>query len=233
MSGEDRQLGLPLNRRPLRMLFSRSPWTATLYLLGYLPLAPVMFALTVAAVTVSTVLNITLIGLPLLVGAAGFVRGCAHVERLRARPLAGPIRPDYRPVPTRGVMSALRTRWQDPSTWRDCAYLVVLFPPLLVLDVAALIVWLSVLGSITAPAWYWAVPRGGVLNMWGGSLPTSIIAAVVCACLAPFCSYLVTAAALLHAHIARSLLGPRRDPLAEAKSILSESDPFLRDGSVR
>ncbi|MGW7446179.1 sensor domain-containing protein [Kitasatospora sp. NPDC054795] len=232
MSLTDR-LPLPVDRRPLRMLLSRSPWVATAYLLGYLPLAPVMFALTLAALVVSAVLNVTLIGLPLLVGAAAFVRGCARLERLRARPLVGPIPARYRPVPTPGVMSALRTRWRDPSTWRDCVYLVVLFPPLLVLDAAVLIVWFSVLGSITSPAWYWAVPDGGVLFAWSDSLVTSVVSAVVAAGLAPYCSYLVTGAALLHAHVARSLLGPAADPLAEAKHMLTENGLAVSDSSNR
>ncbi|GAB7188251.1 hypothetical protein ATKI12_8082 [Kitasatospora sp. Ki12] len=232
MSLTDR-LPFPVDRRPLRMLFSRRPWVATAYLLGYLPLAPVMFALTVAALAVSTVLNVTLIGLPLLVGAAGLVRGFAHLERLRARPLVGPVPARYRPVPAPGVMSALRTRWRDPSTWRACAYLVALFPPLLILDAAVLIVWFSVLGSITSPAWYWAVPGGGVLFMWSDSLVTSVVSAVIAAGLAPYCAYLVTGAALLHAHVARSLLGPGADPLAEAKHMLSENGPAVSDLSER
>ncbi|MFE1322135.1 sensor domain-containing protein [Kitasatospora phosalacinea] len=224
---------LPFQRGPLRMLFSRSPWVATGYLLGYLPLAPVAFALSLAAVLVATALNVTLLGLPLLVGAAAVLRGFAGVERRRARPLVGPVPTPYRPVPAPGVLSALRTRWRDPGTWRDLVYLVPLFPLLLALDAAALTVWFGVLGTITCPAWYWAVPDGGVLFAGSGNLPAAVGSALVAAVLAPYCSYLVAGAALLHAHLVRSLLGPATDPLATARQMLTGHGPATHHLSER
>ena len=47
----------------------------------------------------AAVFLITLAGIPLLVGAAGVLRGCASAERARVRPvLAAPVRRGYRPV---------------------------------------------------------------------------------------------------------------------------------------
>ena len=58
-------------------------------------------------------------------------------------------------------MAQVRTRWRDPATWRDVAYLIGLWPLLFVLDTAVLTVWLTLLAGVSLPAWYWA-PRGNV-----------------------------------------------------------------------
>ena len=89
--------------------------------------------------------------------------GAARLRQRRTGPAAagagraGPRR--LPPVPRRGILAQVRTRWRDPATWRDFAYLVGLWPLLFVLDTAVLSVWLMLLAGVTLPAWYWA-PRG-------------------------------------------------------------------------
>jgi hypothetical protein len=123
------------------------------------------------------------------------------------------------------VFAQVRTRWRDPATWRDCAYLVVLFPALLLLDTLTLVVWLTLLGGVVLPVWYWSVP-GSLLGHFVRNLPTALLVAVGCAVLAFYTSRLVIGVALLHAAVARALLGPRIDPLADAKRMLAEPGPL-------
>ena len=53
-------------------------------------------------------------------------------------------------------MSRVRVLWRDPAIWRDIAYLLGMFVPLVTLDLIVLTVWLVLLAGITLPAWYWA-----------------------------------------------------------------------------
>ena len=100
-------------------------------------------------------LCITLAGIPLLIAAAGVIRGCANAERWRLREvLAAPIHGGYRAVRQPGILGQVRTRWSDPATWRDFVYLFALFPFLWALDFAVVVVWLVLLAGITVPVWY-------------------------------------------------------------------------------
>jgi hypothetical protein len=218
-------LGLP--PRLLSLPFSAAPWRATAYLASYLLTGPVLFAFCLATVVVCFVLNITMIGLPLLIGAAALLRGGAHLERFRARLVSGPVAADYRTVEPTGIRAAVKARWSDPATLRDLAYLVCLFVPLLVLDAVALVIWLTSLALTLVPAWYWAVPDGGALGILRvDTLPTAFAAALVACVLLPVTGYVVTAAARLHRAVARKLLGPRTDPLSAAKRLLAEPGPL-------
>ncbi len=119
-----------------------------------------LFAVAFTATVTAAVFMITLAGIPLLVAAAGVMRGCASAERARLRQvLAGPVRAGYRQVTRPGIMAQVGTRWRDPATWRDVAYLIGLWPVLFVLDTTVLSIWLVFLAGVTVPAWYWAVPE--------------------------------------------------------------------------
>jgi hypothetical protein len=208
-------------RNPVRMFCSAGPWSATVYLASYLPLGTVFFVACLAVLVVCGVLNITWLGLPLLIGAAAVLRGCASVERARARVVGAVIPAAYRPVPGTGVFTRLRARWRDPGTWRDIAYLVGLFPALLVLDVVGLAVWLACLAGITVPAWYSTLPH----DFWLHAVPP-VITAVVSVVLSLMACYLVVAVARVHRALARIVLGPYVDPLAGAKRVLTGPGPL-------
>ncbi|KOU41703.1 hypothetical protein ADK55_27740 [Streptomyces sp. WM4235] len=213
--------------RPLALLRSAAPWRATAYLASYLVLGPVLFAFCLATVVVCFVLNITMLGLPLLIGAAALLRGGAHIERARLRLVSRPVEAAYRTVEPMGIRAAVKARWTDPATLRDLSYLICLFVPLLVLDAVALVIWVTSLALVVVPTWYWAVPDGGALGVLQvDSLPAAFAAALVgCALLLVTC-YVVTGAARLHAATARKLLGPRTDPLSAAKRLLAEPGPL-------
>ena len=151
---------LRLYRNPLHQLVAGSTWRAAWFLLAYLVWGWLLWAAVFAATLTAAVLCITLAGIPLLIAAAGVIRGCANAERWRLRGvLAGPIHGGYRAVRRPGILGQVRTRWSDPATWRDFAYLFALFPLLWALDLAVLVVWLVLLAGITVPAWYWSVPE--------------------------------------------------------------------------
>src|SRR5207244_3387639 len=72
---------------------------------------------------------------------------------------AGPLHGGYREPAGPGIAARARARWQDPATWRELAYLVGLWAPLLALDVIVLTVWVTLGALIVAPAWYHFVPQ--------------------------------------------------------------------------
>lgn len=239
---------LSLRRDPIRLLLSRGLWRSVWYLLGYLAVSGVLFAIAFTVAVTGAALSITLAGLPVLIAAAATIRWCADVERARLRPMVdGPIAGSYRQVVGSGVMAQLRTRWRDPATWRDVAYLVGLFVPLLVLDTIVLAVWLAFLAAITIPIWYWAPwqsihgvryhgyqlgyfpngPHGP--DHWGlyvDTLPKALAVAGVCLILFLLFNYVLVLTARAHAAVARGLLGPAEDPLRQAKEVLDRPGPL-------
>jgi hypothetical protein len=117
-------------------------------------------------------------------------------------------------------MAQLRSRWRDPATWRDVAYVVGLFVPLLALDTIVLAVWWASLAGITLPIWYWApwqfihgvryhgsqlgyFPNGphgaGGCGLYVDTLPKALAVAGVCLVLFLIFNYVLVATARAHA----------------------------------
>jgi hypothetical protein len=229
--------GLSLRRNPVSLVFSRGLWASAWYLFSYLFTGTVFLAVVACANVIAWTLSLAIAGLPLLAVAAGVIRWCADAERARLRIMsADPVRGRYRAVTGRAWLAGITSRWTDPALWRDLAYLFALSPLLLALDLAAVGAWLASLAGITAPAWY-ATVRGGCIGYCIGTarvgilfgsfphgphgphgpgasgvavdtLPSSVILAAVCLVAFLLFSYVVVAAARLHAAIARSVLRP-------------------------
>ena len=258
----------------LRPVLGAAPWRAAAYLLSSIVVSTVLFVVVVTSVLLAVPLVLIGVGIPLLVVAAAVVRAAAHVERQRAalapgvqvveplvdgngaatdvaatRPTPTPARgTDHEPP---GLLAAVRRRWGDPAMGPSLGYLVGLFVPLLVLDVVAASIWLSFLGGVTVPLWYWTVPQTfdgvthhGLFLGWfphgpGGpdavglavdDLPTALAVAGVSALLfAIVACPVVVAAARFHARIAGRLLGPPADPLAGARAVLRSPGPLALD----
>ena len=243
---------LSLRRDPIRLVLSRGLWKSVWYLLGYLAVGWVLFAIAVAVAVGGAGLSVTLAGLPVLVAAAAAIRWCADVERARLRPMVdGPVAGSYRPVAGSGVMAQLRTKWRDPATWRDVAYVVGLFVPLLALDTIVLAVWWASLAAITLPIWYrfpWHSIHGvryhgydlgyhpngphgpGGWGLYVDTLPKALAVAGVCLILFLLFNYVVVLTARAHAAVARGLLGAADDPLREAKQVLDRPGPLALRG---
>jgi hypothetical protein len=240
---------LSLRRDPIRLVLSRGPWAAAWYLLGYVVTGWALFAIALGTAVAGAGLSITFAGLPVLVAAAATIRWCADVQRARLRTMVTePVAGRYRQVVGSGVMAQLRTRWRDPATWRDVAYLVGMYVPLLALDAIVLAVWWAFLAGITLPIWYWAPwqtihgvrYRGSQLGYhpngphgpggWGpyvDTLPKALAVAGVCLVLFLIFNYIVVVTARAHVAVARGLLGPAEDPLREAKEVLGRPGPLF------
>ena len=239
---------LPLYRNPLRLAWSASPWRAASFLTVYLLGSWVLFSVAFTVATTAAVFAITLAGIPLLVGAARVIHGCANVERTRLRQVfTQPVRGQYREVTKPGIMARLRVRWRDPATWRDLAYLVGLWVPLTILDTVVVCVWVTFLAGVTAPIWYWApestfsnglvhgiqlgyFPNGphgpGGHGLYVDTLPKALLAAASFLILFLLFNYVLVATARAHACAARALLRPPADPLAPAREVLASPGPL-------
>jgi hypothetical protein len=249
------RIRLRRHRNPLRLAVSGSTWNSAWFLLTYVALfGPLLFAVVLSITLTSAVLCITLAGIPLLIAAAAVVRGCASAERWRLRGvLTGPVPARYRRASQPGLLNQVRTRWRDSATWRDLAYLLGMFVPLLALDAAVLVVWLVLLAGVTLPIWYWApvsgcvgactnpdlhgvslgyFPHGpggpGAAGLFVDTLPKALLAAAGFLVLFLLVNYLLVTVARAHARIALALLSAPADPLAEAKEVLTHPGPLGR-----
>jgi hypothetical protein len=241
-----------LRHNPISLVFSPSLWQSAGYLLGYLLLSGVLFAIALTSITAALGLSITIVAIPLLVGAAFVVRGCAEVERGRLRQmLAEPVRGYYRPPDGHGLWRQARGWWGESTIWRDLGYLVGLWPLLFTLDTFVLAVWATFFAGITVPLWYSRVPAlcVGFCNNESGhglmigyypngvhgpghhgvlvhTLPAAFLAAAAFAVLFLLFNYVLVATARLHAQVARALLRPPADPLAPARAVLAGPGPL-------
>lgn len=253
LAGQPPGIRLTARHNPLRLAVSASLWHSAWYLLAYVFVTGWVLA-TVALLAVGTaaMFAVTIAGIPLLTGAAGVVRGCANVERVRAGPLlTAPLRGSYRPVVKPGIVAQATTRWKDGATWRDVAYLVGMWVPLAALDTIVLTLWLTCLIGITIPAWYWApwstgvgyssgtsyhglafgyFPHGphgpGAEGIFINTLPAALAGAAVFLVLFLAVNYLLVLTTRAHVAVVRSLLGPPEDPLAAAKDVLARPGPL-------
>jgi hypothetical protein len=246
---------LRLRRNPVGLLLSPAPWAAFWYLFAYLFTGTVLFAVALTATTAAVGLCVTIAGFPLLIAAAAVVKGCAAAERARLRTVCrDPVGAGYRPVTRPGLMARLTAQWTDPALWRDLTYVLGMYAPLMVLNWAALVVWLVLLAGITLPIWYPYPHQTFTIGVSGGSpssahgvqlgyfphgphgpgawglyvdtLPKALAVAGVCLILFLLFNYVLVAAARLHASIARALLSPGEDPLREAKEVLRRPGPL-------
>jgi hypothetical protein len=235
---------------PLRLAVSGSLWRSAWFLVAYVfATGWLLFAAAFTASVTAAACAVTIAGIPLLVAAAGVVRGCANAERARLSTVfTRPVRGQYRPVTKNGVVAQATTRWKDRATWRDLAYLVGLWVPLFILDTVVFTVWLVFLTGITLPIWYWApestfdhgvtahgvqfgyFPNGpdgpGGHGFYVDTLPRALLAAAACLVLFLLFNYVLVATARAHARVARALLRSPADPLAAAKDVLAHPGPL-------
>lgn len=240
-------VGSRLTRHPntLRMLFSPAPWRATVYLASYLLTGSCLFVVATTAVLAGVLFSQLTITVALTIGSAWVVRCCAQVERGRAVLVGTPIPAAYRELTEPGLSGHLKARYTDPVFFRDCAYLILVAPFLLALDVLVLVLWLSLLAGVALPLWFWSITNhqqdgsfrtgvrlgrsnGAGVGVWIDSWPAALFAMVVFLALAMYACNAVVAAARLNLRVANALLRPPPDPLAQAKRVLAEPGPLSR-----
>lgn len=238
---------LALRRDPVRLFLSRGLWAGAWYLLAYQVIGWVLFAIALSVTLTGAVLCVTLAGIPLLIAAATAIRWCADVERARLLPFCGDVGSHYREQAAAGLLSRVRGLWRDPAIWRDIAYLLGMFVPLVTLDLIVLTVWLVLLAGITLPAWYWAPwqtihgvrfhgyqlgyfpggPHGHpAYGFYIDTLPKALLAAAAFGIAFLLFNYVLVATARAHAAVARNLLAAPGDPLRAAREVLGRPGPL-------
>ena len=244
---------LPLSGNPVRLLLSASPWRAAGYLLSYLIVSGLLFAVVLTASVTTAALAVTVALAPLLIASAAVIRGCAAVQRAMLRQVfQQPVRGGCPPPARSGLWRRGTGAWRTGATWRDLAYLIGLWAPLYVLDTVVLAVWLALLAGITLPLWYRQVtdvcfgscltehvhgllfgsfpagPHGpGASGLWiYPSVGPALLVAVGCLVAFVAFSYILVLTARLHGQIARAMLRGPSDPLAPARSVLAEPGPL-------
>ncbi len=239
-------------RNPVRLAFSASPWRAIAYLVSYLVVSGVLFAVALSAGLVALILSITIVAIPLLIAAAWVIRGCASAERWRLRlVVTDPVRGGYLPPSEDGLWHAARSRWTASATWRDLGYVVGLWPAMFVLDAVVVAIWATLLAGITLPAWYSHIsdacvggctahnvpglmighyphgPHGpGGWGLYVDSLAAALLVAAGSAVLWLLFNYVLVGTARLHGQVARAVLRHPIDPLAPAKNVLAGPGPL-------
>lgn len=244
---------LPLSANPLRLVFSASPWRAAGYLLSYLLVSGLLFAIVLTASVTTAVLAVTVALVPLLIASAAVIRGCAAVQRTMLRQvLRQPVRGGYPPPAGPGLWRRARRTWSSGAIWRDIAYLAGLWVPMFALAAVVFSAWVCLLAGVTLPLWYRHVSdvcfgSCGVQHVPGllfGSFPAGPHGAgasglwiypsvgpallVAAGCLAAFVlfSYVLVLTARLHGRVASAVLRGPSDPLGPARSVLAEPGPL-------
>ena len=217
-----------------------------LYLLLGLCTSIVAFTVWVTGVTLSLSLGLLIVGFPIVLATFWCIRLLADFERHRAALVFGtPLAAVYRPAPADGRFGArIRAAAHDPQRWKDVAYVGLHG----VLGFVWGTVWLVLagftLGSLTLPAWWWAMPDDAqylwfTIDGW----EEAVGAAAIGVALLPVVLLVQRPLAVSQAYIARWLLGPslaaRVERLTEtragavdaAQSELQRIERDLHDGA--
>ena len=148
-------------RRALAPLGQVRTLTATIYLLLSMFVGLTWHVVLAVGLTVGTL--VIWVGVFVLALTVLAWRGGAWLERRWVRAMLGVQIPDpYRPAPSGSLWRRARVMASDPATWKDLAYLVVLFPLGLLWFVVTVTLWTTALGLLTAPLWYWIPPEGAI-----------------------------------------------------------------------
>jgi hypothetical protein len=234
---------------PLRLALSASPWRSAEYLISYLIVSWVLCSVAYTAAVTAAALAFTLVAFPLLIAAASVVHACAAVERVRLRRVfAQPVRASHQQATGASQRARASASWRDRGTWRELAYLTGLWVPLAALDTIVVSIWATFLVGVTLPFWYWApwqefgngqrahgvqlgfFPNGpngvGGHGLYVDTLPRALLAAAGFAILFLLFNYVLVATARMHGRVARALLRPPADPLAEVRAVLTGPGPL-------
>jgi signal transduction histidine kinase len=182
-----------------------------LYLLLGLVMSIVAFTAWVTGVTLSLTLGLLIVGFPVVILTFACFRRLADLERWRAGLVLGERLPSaYRPAPAdRRIAGRLKAAAHDPQRWKDVAYLAVLSVVGFVWGIVWITLWGYALGSLTLPAWWWALPSDAqylwfTIDSWEESLGVAAFGVVLLA----VALLAQRPLAISQAQIARWLLAP-------------------------
>jgi signal transduction histidine kinase len=201
--------------RLLRPIVDARTYGRILYLLLALPLGVAEFTFLVTAISFGFGTAVTLIGIPVLIGAMWAWRWLAELERSLIGRLVGVEIPSpYRPDPEGGrFWRRVAARVSDPATWKDLAFLLLQLP----LGIVSFTVTATVLGAglglLFAPAYYWALPDGDwIAALEVDTLIEALAAVPVGALILLLGIPGLSALGRLYGWLAAQLLGSNADP---------------------
>ena len=185
---------------------------ALAYLASGVVAGPVALLWSVASTVAVAVLAITQLGGPAFLGAAWVTRRLARAERHRAGWVLGrPIAAPYAPTGGDTLRRRVAAVGAQPATWRDLAWLVLLFPFGFGLGVAGVVTAAVSAGVLTAPAWAWAVPNPRApfpVKPLMTTTPGRFGLTLLGLALVPLAVWIVRRLAALEAAVANALLSP-------------------------
>jgi signal transduction histidine kinase len=223
--------GAPL-LRVLKAPIDPRTWTAALYLVASLAVGVFWFVVLVTGISVGTSLVIVWVGLPILGLTMLAWRGGAWLERRWVGLMLGARIPEpYRPLPSGGLLARWLAMAADPATWKDFAYLVLLFPLGLVWFVVTVTLWSLALSMLTAPIYYRLLPNARIDIVWFSdrpnvvldTLPEALAVAVLGLLLCVAAAWATRGMAVAHAAVAQGLLGPSQAQLRARVAALQAS----------
>jgi signal transduction histidine kinase len=201
--------------RLLRPILDPRTYGRILYMLLALPLGVAEFAFLVTAISFGFGTAVTLIGIPVLIGAMWAWRWLAELERgLIGRLVGVEIPSPYRPDPVGGRWwRRVAARVSDPATWKDLAFLLLQLPVGIVsFTVTVTVLGLGV-GLLFAPAYYWALGNGDwIAGLEVDTLIEALAAVPVGALILLLGIPGLSALGRLYGWLAAQLLGSNADP---------------------
>ncbi|MFG1959330.1 sensor histidine kinase [Nonomuraea sp. NPDC049028] len=207
-----RQAWQALARRDL--ILSSLPWRAMAYLVTGVGVGVIVLALCLGLLVTGSVLNLVLIGIPVVLALGFGGVPVAALERRRLRIIDGePVTTPHR-VPARpGPRAWLELRFREQATWRELAYTGLLAVVLWPVEFAIVLYGLVVpVVMICTPLAVGETGSINVLKLWHvEGYPQAFLVAVLGVVVLVLTIYPLTALALAHAMLARFLLTPRDD----------------------
>jgi signal transduction histidine kinase len=182
------------------------------HLLAGVVIGPATFMWVLFTTLASGLLSVTYLGSPVFLAVTWVTRRIAHLERLRAGALLGrPIPDPYEPWAGANPWARGRDLLRRPTTWRDLAWLTLLFPLGLACGIPGVVVAVVDLATIAAPTWLWAVPNPHLpplVDALFHTVPGRLALSVLGLALAVPAWWLVRVLARAQARVAERLLGP-------------------------
>jgi signal transduction histidine kinase len=218
--------------RVLRAPIEPRTWAAAAYLVASMAVGVFWFVVLVTGISVGTSLVIVWVGVPILALTMLAWRAGASLERRWVGLTLGARIPDpYRPLPPGGLLARWLAMAADPATWKDLAYLVLLFPLGIAWFVITVTLWSFALGLLTAPIYYRLLPNERIDVAWFSdhpnvvldTLPEVLALAVIGLLLCFVAAWAIRGMAAAHAFIAQGLLGPSPAQLRDRVAALQAS----------
>ena len=204
----------------LRSATSRAARDVAYLALGGLT-AIVAFVVWVTALSVTLSLIVFIIGIPVIVLSAIAFRWTAELDRRTAElALGAPLRGVYRDhAPHPGLLVRVGATVRDPQTWRDLAWLVVHSVLGFGFGVAAVTATAAVIGLVTFPLWYWALPAEGAdFVFWhADTFWKALLSPLLAIPYGVLTVLVVRAMTIVESSLARALLGPPSGAAAPAQ----------------